>query len=59
MKISIDQAIKMANGTIFCDYDNNRRNKVVNEILNNWKENGFIKGFKKIKCLCDCEKENK
>lgn len=47
IKISEEQAIKMAYGTIMCDYDDAKRKSIVKEIIENWKYNGYIEGYEK------------
>jgi len=47
IKISEEQAIKMAYGTIMFDYDDAKRKSIVKEIIENWKYNGYIEGHEK------------
>ena len=47
IKISEEQAIKMAYGTIMCDYEDDKRKSIVKEIIENWKYYGYIEGYEK------------
>lgn len=47
IKISMEQAIRMATATIRCDYDEKRRCKIVDEIIEAWKYYGYIHGYEK------------
>ena len=47
IKISEEQALKMAHGTIMCDYEDDKRKSIVKEIIENWKYHGYIEGYDK------------